>query len=206
MKAKKMIVPILMGVLMAFAILPMTAGKAYAQDYGLWVGGERVTSDNALNIPGVGGGTASYNATSKTLMLDNAEITGVYASSNIYSTIPDLTIEVNGENKLSGGDYGIRSINNNDFTITGDGSLEAEGSVNGIYSSGGVTIKDAIVTATGTDIAGIGIEAKGEIKIEGRSTAQAQGTVYAIYSYKKIILGGHAITEPEGLRVSDDGK
>ena len=207
MKAKKMIVPILMGVLMAFAILPMTAGKAYAEDYGLWVGGTRVKSDNALNIPGLDKGMASYNATSKTLMLDNAEIKGVYASSNIYSTIPDLTIEVNGENKLSGGDYGIRSINNNnnDFTITGDGSLQAKGSVNGIVSDGGVTIKDATVTATGTDIAGIGIEAGGEIKIEGRSTVQAQGKTSAILSHKKITLGGHAITEPAKGRVSDDG-
>ena len=174
-------------------------------EYNLWVGGTPVRSDNASNI--LGDGTVSYNATSKTLMLDNAEITGVYASSNIYSTIPDLTIEVNSENKLSGGDYGIRSINNNDFTITGDGRLQAKGSVNGIVSEdGGVTIKDATVTATGTDIVGIGIEAGGEIKIEGRSMAQAQGTVYAIYSHEKIILGGHAITEPEGVRVSDDGK
>ena len=126
MKAKKMIVPILMGALMAFAILPMTAGTAHAEDYKLYVGDTQVTIDNASNI--LGNGTASYKATSKTLTLNGATITGVYASSNIYSTIPDLTIEVNGENKLSGGDYGIRSINNNDFTITGDGSLQAEGS------------------------------------------------------------------------------
>ena len=203
MKAKKMIVPILMGALMAFAILPMTAGTAHATDYfDLQVGVTQVTSNNALSIPGVGGGTASYDAESKTLTLNGVTIPGENFW-GILSEIPDLTIEVHGENKVSGQDIGILSSHN--FTITGDGSLQAKGSVNGIVSDGGVTIKDATVTATGTDIAGIGIEAKGEIKIEGRSTAQAQGTVYAIYSYEKIILGGHAITEPEGGRVSDDG-
>ena len=120
MKAKKMIVPILMGVLMAFAILPMTAGKAHAEDYNLWVGGTPVTSDNASNI--LGNGTASYNATSNTLTLDGASITGIHEDSNVYSDIPDLTIEVKGENKLSSGRIGIES--SQIFTITGEGSLQ----------------------------------------------------------------------------------
>ena len=75
MKAKKMIVPILMGVLMAFAILPMTAGKAYAEDYELYVGGTPVTSDNALDI--LGNKTVSYDAESKTLTLNDVP-TGTY--------------------------------------------------------------------------------------------------------------------------------
>ena len=177
MKAKKMIVPILMGVLMAFAILPMTAGKAYAEDYELHVGGTPVTSDNASDI--LGDGTVSYNATSNTLTLNGATITMTGDGVPIQSDIPDLKIEVKGENKLSGRDYSIYTSES--VTITGEGSLEAEGSLYGIMATG-------------------------EIKIEGRSKVQAQGTAYAIRSYSgQITLGGHAITEPTKGRVSDDG-
>ena len=177
MKAKKMIVPILMGVLMAFAILPMTAGKAYAESYKLYVGDTQVTSVNASDI--LGDGTASYNATSNTLTLDGATITMTGDGVPIQSDIPDLKIEVKGENKLSGRDYSIYTSES--VTITGEGSLEAEGSLYGIMATG-------------------------EIKIEGRSKVQAQGTAYAIRSYSgQITLGGHAITEPAKGRVSDDG-
>ena len=194
MKAKKMIVPILMGALMAFAILPMTAGTAHATDYfDLQVGVTQVTSNNALSIPGVGGGTASYDAESKTLTLNGVTIPGENFW-GILSEIPDLTIEVHGENKVSGQDIGILSSHN--FTITGDGSLQAKGSDNGIVSDGGVTIKDAIVTATATGNDNIGIEASGEIKIEGRSKVQAQGTAYAIRSHSgQITLGAAAAAD-----------
>ena len=95
MKAKKMIVPILMGVLMAFAILPMTAGKAYAEDYELYVGGTPVTSVNASDI--LGDRTAGYDAESKTLTLNGVTIPEDNTT-GILSKIPDLKIEVHGEN------------------------------------------------------------------------------------------------------------
>ena len=202
MKAKKMIVPILMGALMAFAILPMTAGKAYAEDYELYVGGTPVTSDNASDI--LGDRTAGYDAESKTLTLNGVTIPEDNTT-GILSKIPDLKIEVHGENKLSGQDIGIYSPLQN-LTITGEGSLEAEGLRYGIYSYGDITITDATVSATGTGNDSIGIEATGEIKIEGRSKVQAKGSYYAIVCDSGITLGGgHAITEPVNGRISDDG-
>ena len=206
MKAKKMIVPILMGVLMTFAILPMTAGKAYAEDYGLHVGCITVTdaNNNVLEDDPVNDGKVSFTPAEggnpATLTLSGAEIT--WEPFSIESYIPDLTIEVNGENKLSGWDVGIYSTQN--LTITGNGSLQVEGSKSGIRSEGGVTIKDATVTATATGN-DAGIYAKGEVKIEGSSKVQAKGE-NAIRSNDKIILGGHAITDPEGGKVSNDGK
>ena len=189
-----------MGALMAFAILPMTAGKAYAEDYELYVGGTPVTSDNALDI--LGNKTVSYDAESKTLTLNGVTIPEDNTT-GILSKIPDLKIEVHGENKLSGQDIGIYSLQN--LTITGEGSLEAESLSYGIYSDGDITITDATVSATGTVIYSIGIEATGEIKIEGRSKVQANGSK-AIVSANKITLGGgHAITEPVNGRISDDG-
>jgi hypothetical protein len=55
--------------------------KADPVEYKLWVGGTRVTSDNASNIPAAipenqTGGTASYDAETKTLTLDNYKYSG----------------------------------------------------------------------------------------------------------------------------------
>ena len=76
MKAKKIIVPILMGVLMAFAMMPMTAWKAYAAvgDYNLYVGGTRVSKTNCDNIKqgdSNWSGKASYDSGSRTLTLQD---------------------------------------------------------------------------------------------------------------------------------------
>ena len=76
MKATKMIVPILMGVLMAFAMIPMTAWKAYAAvgDYTLYVDGTRVSKTNCDNIKQGDrnwSGKASYDPGSRTLTLQD---------------------------------------------------------------------------------------------------------------------------------------
>jgi len=76
MKAKKMIVPILMGVLMAFAMIPMTTGTAYAAEYPLYVGGTKVTTTNCNNIKqgdSNWSGKASYESGSRTLTLQDFE-------------------------------------------------------------------------------------------------------------------------------------
>ena len=229
MKAKKMIVLILMGVLMAFAILPMTAGKAYAEDYELWVGGTKVTNANAGDV--LKDGKVKFKPASDntpaTLTLDSATITGVYDGRNIISKIQDLTINVKGKNSLSGGSVGIEA--DYPITITGEGSLQAEGSTAGIVSHATITITNTTVTATGeldgiysegtvkiegsSDVAatgtgsgGKGIVSAGEVRIEGSSKVHAKGYVYSIYGFNGITIGdGLAITEPVNGRISDDG-
>jgi len=63
-KASK-ILGLLLAVLMVVSLLPMTA--LAVEEYNVWVGETRVTSDNCANIPGVTGGTASYAPATKTL-------------------------------------------------------------------------------------------------------------------------------------------
>lgn len=81
-KVKKRLSVILILVLI-LGLMPQMAltVKADPVEYKLWVGGTRVTSDNASNIPAAipenqTGGTASYDAETKTLTLDNYKYSG----------------------------------------------------------------------------------------------------------------------------------
>ena len=201
--------------------------KTFSLLYPLWVGGVQVTSINKGDI--LGDGSVSYDPGTSTLTLNNAAITDVQTGIKNLSNIQDLTIKVKGENKLSGGSIGIESSQN--FTITGDGSLQVEAIDTGIYAHGGVKIEDTTVNTAGGWRAGIfaergsvtikdsdvtatspghglnGIETDGEVKIEGRSKVQAEGSLYTIYSATGITIGdGLVITEPENGRISDDGR
>ena len=61
---KKRILSIALCLIMLCSLLPITAMAA--TDYDIWVGGVRVTSDNAANITGDGiSGKVSYDATTK---------------------------------------------------------------------------------------------------------------------------------------------
>ena len=213
MKAKSIIVPVLVGILMAFTVVPM---MAYADSYDLTVGSEMVTSDNAFDI--LGNGTVSYTAANKKLTLNNATITGGINSINIKSNISDLTIEVNGENKLIDGDIGILSSQR--LTITGNGSLQvdssnqcigafdamtikkttvtATGGMFGIKSTNSVMITDSTVTAKATGDTGSGILANG-LDISGNSTVHAYGKTFAINGGNEITIGkGLGLTKPKG--------
>ena len=72
---------LVMTVCLGYALLgtqPITANAATAE-YGLWVGGVEVTSDNLVidgNDNSVITGTATYDPTSNTLTLDNFSYTG----------------------------------------------------------------------------------------------------------------------------------
>ena len=73
-------------ILLLFAAMCCTV-MANAETYGLSVGGVQVTSDNASDI--LGNGTASYNAWSNTLTLNNADIRmngkgAIVAAGNLY--------------------------------------------------------------------------------------------------------------------------
>lgn len=81
----------------------------------LYVGSTEVTEKNCAAIPSVTGGTASYDADTKTLTLDHVSgITGSYCSSKIYSEINGLTIVFKGENTFipdnANGEYSYYAI------------------------------------------------------------------------------------------------
>ncbi|MDO5725314.1 MAG: hypothetical protein Q4P29_03315, partial [Tissierellia bacterium] len=90
------------------ATMPTKANADYIAD--LWVGGVRVTSDNAHDIkgPNITDGNVSYDKATNTLTLEDATIEGNVADDNgikygIKSGI-DLTIKLIGKNTITSAD------------------------------------------------------------------------------------------------------
>ncbi len=208
---------VLLAVLTAFSMLPLTAVPAHAQDYNLWVGGEQVTSDH------LSGEGWSYDGNG-TLTLTNAVITESYEytpagfTASIYSWGLDLTIVVSGVNRLEGASVGIKtsSIQNpltirggkgDSLTIAGDTSSNG---LNGIDNSTGIKITGGCTvtvtsathgifsqsgpieivdsTVSATGTRGMGIVASSKtLSIKGDSTVTAQGNQRAIEAGSGII-------------------
>ena len=124
---------LLFSVLLVTALLPTKVVAITVQNYSLWVGGVRVTSENASGVTGSGiTGTVTYSPERGMLTLDNATITEFfsdqYYSAAIYSGF-DINITLIGTNviKFTPPDLrngaGIFGYDRN-ITIGGNGSLD----------------------------------------------------------------------------------
>ena len=176
---KKRILGVLLCLCMMCALMPAIS-LATETTYNLFVGGVEVTSENKDNITGPGillgeGGKASYDPTSKTLTLNNVNITGIHSFANgigtdsagIYyaydSSDASRNINLIGANsicvELGTSDlscYGIfDDSSSKGLTITGNGSLTVQSgdassfwSV-GIFSRNNIIVgDDCTITAT----------------------------------------------------------
>lgn len=153
-KTGKWLLSLVCSLCVAVALLPKTV---HAAGYGLYVGGVEVTDSNASNITSssITNGTVSYNASTKTLTLNNATITGGSSEgflTGILST-SDIKIELIGTNSVSGAPGTTSStgigVNSGNLEITGNGKLnvwageltESSGIASyGIYVGGSVTV------------------------------------------------------------------
>lgn len=79
--------------------------------YGITVAGTSVKSDNATDI--LGDGKVSYNATTKTLKLDGANINYTSGDAITASTTDPLNVNVVGANSISCGDHKAFNTNGN---------------------------------------------------------------------------------------------
>lgn len=147
---KKRILGVLICLCMMCALMPAIS-LATETTYNLFVGGVEVTSENKDNITGPGillgeGGKASYDPTSKTLTLNNVNITGIHSFANgigtdsagIYyaydSSDASRNINLIGANsicvELGTSDLSCYGIFDDDYsqglTITGNGSLTVQ--------------------------------------------------------------------------------
>ncbi len=80
--------------LMLLAITLLIPAGAWAQDYGLTIGNESVTRENAADI--FGDGTVAYDYDTKTLTLNKATITMTSAAPLVQSSLENLTIVLSG--------------------------------------------------------------------------------------------------------------
>jgi len=125
--------------------LPSRAAEVYA----LWVNGLQITSENCTDI--LGNGTVSYDHSTKTLMLNNAEITkSIFVAINSHfhtagiGSHSPLTIHLIGKNVIRGGDIFLLSP----LKITGSGSLTVSGGSYAVHCSS-ITIDSATVDIHG---------------------------------------------------------
>ena len=183
-------------IITALSALPFSA---YAEDYGVWVGATQVTSSNADNV--LGDGTVAYNASTKTLTLNNANIqtsyeTGygtaaIYTTDNLtvigYGTVgnsntafgilveSEKNLTLNGDFTIAGSLNGVYFFENNKLLIKG-GNINITGGTNGIFAYGNseITLNGGNVSATGngkTNAYGYGVQANTLIVNGGSLTA-----------------------------------
>ena len=181
---------------------------AYAdeQEYPLWVGKDRVTSENAGDV--LGDGTVRFTPASgddpAVLTLNGANITTTYGVTGIhYIGTDSLIIEL-----VSGTDNKV--IPNASFsdaiyfsggnvTITGEGKLTARGQSNGIYAD-----EQSVLTIDGGDVTaeggGFGIQASNDFTVKSGilNASGTDSTGNGIYSAGNINIAGGDITAHGG--------
>ncbi len=181
-------------------------GKPYegiedATELKLYVGGVKVTADNAGDVLG-DGGTVIYDMNTKTLTLNNAQFISPENSGGIAnSSVDDLTIILVGNNSITTqGSYTGLGLSRR-TKIIGDGKLviNSNGS-GGIYiNKTQLTVKDCSIDITGK--AGIvGYNGKsGEKLVIDNATVKVNGSMGAIFMIEKFDLSNNCeIVSPQG--------
>ena len=187
-------------------------------EYGLFVGGVEVTSENAANV--LGNGTVSYDPNTQTLKLNGANITqGEHEDAAIYFETGNLSIELVGDNVVVGPDLDSGNpvysrgiyVYDGSLNISGGGSLTvAGGAVSvpygmaysyGIWAAGDVGISSGTVTATGGAVANgngtagsYGISANQDIIFSGGTVEVTGGAANTLSYGAYAAVGGISFT------------
>ena len=183
----------------------------------IWIKSRRVTNH------GTGVTGASYDASTKTLTLTDANIQGKGAARGtitergygIYCEEPGVTLEVKGTCTVAGDVdnpalvfYGTNT-NPSKATITGDGTLQLKSNVEAIYDSGTndtLTIGGAVTVEAEGTILGYSRYIPGReriyynsLLIKDNAVVKAKSSGSPVLYWKELMLeDGFAITEPEG--------
>ena len=102
----------------------------------IWVGGVELTGGGEGSVAG---GSAVYDAETRTLTLTDAVITGDFRSAAIYSE-GDLTLILAGDSRVEGAKSGCTVLG--DLTVSGQGTLTLSGKKSGAAVHGCVTVFD----------------------------------------------------------------
>lgn len=191
---KKKLVVLFLILALCLCLLPMAASAE--EPFNLWVNGVEVTTDNADDV--LGDGTVSYDASTNTLTLNGAHLTGVdeATSSVIYSSKPaELTVEVKGNNTISNEKETATGIwaPYGSLHLTGTGSLkvEAEGSA---VASNGVTIDSGTFNLTSVATGNSIYADRDAIVINGTANVTAKGC-YGIVGNSNVTISGSAVVD-----------
>ena len=202
---KKKLFAILLSIVMAVGLLPVTALAADPTVYDIWVDGVQVTSENKDNLFS---GTVSYDPTTHTLSLNNATLDNdTMLDYGIKTTIPStLKIRLTGTNSITrtdpGGGVGIYLNYSNSVEITGDGTLVINvigKNYDGISTGADVKISDKAKVTINAE-GGLGIAGR-MVEIDG-ATVNSTGLYAGIDAHWLKIINGADVT----LKATQDGR
>ena len=180
--------------------------------YDLWVNGTQVTHTNCNDLSVISGvsGTVKYDKNTNTLTLDNATITATGNSTSyaISSDMPNLKIEVKGNNTLSytyGG--GINSNGSLELSGTDGSSLSVSGTTALVMTSekeNHLIVNDLNLTLDGTSYYGVLSSYRNTVmEIQGNSEVKTKGVRECYSGLKDIIIPeGYEVIEPTGAYIS----
>ena len=194
MKKRLRLTPILIAIMMLFAMMPLISAPAHAEEiYKLWINGNHVMAG------ATSGDGWEFDASSNTLTLTDATITKGRSENNNYGIYyqgsKGLNIVLEGSNNIvsaQGGTPLTRGIysTGGDITISGDGSLSIDVNADGIYAGQDVFIKGGSITASGATA----IQAGRNVEIEGGTVTATSTSGNAIYATYLIELKGGSVT------------
>ena len=169
----------------------VVTAQAATSSYGLFVCGTQVTSSNASDV--LGDGTVRYNARANRLILNNAtlvnndarNVSNSVQGTCIATTIPGLTIALNGKNSLTSANVPAIFAGAS-FMILGD-TLSVKG-INGIYlyleSPNRTTNGSVVMICSGG----------ARLSVEGTSGSAIDGS-YVVASKVKTYYAGSVVLE-----------
>ena len=130
----------------------------------VWVGGVKITKENAADV--FGDGKVSYDFATKTLTLDNYSYSGegylydeefdysavIYSNSSLNINLKGTNVFENTFNDEDNNRYGDGVIAEGNLTLTGDGSIIFTGAY-GLYAEDNITVDGCVIDLTTTDTA-----------------------------------------------------
>lgn len=178
MKAKRFF-SLFLALALCLSMFPVSADGGVTE-YNLWIGGTRVTSDNASDV--LRDGTVSYDASENTLTLNGANITKMHVDYLDVPSSDNCAVYYGGTDNLT-----VNLID--DCSIALVVSNENYQTAFGFYSAAGVTFKgDGSLTVTAGDDTKkgnlcYGIFVKGKSVIDAGTTVKAVAKSATNYSY-----------------------
>ncbi|HOG05159.1 MAG TPA: T9SS type A sorting domain-containing protein [Paludibacter sp.] len=178
--------------------------------YGLAICGVHVTGlnkDNLKDIPGVTGTSATYNPYTKTLRLEDANISVTTAVNGIGSYIEGLKIELVGNNTITANTNGVSVIVlSNSTTMLGGGKLTITNNTNNYACvwtwNQPLTIENCTLNTTGGNVA-IGSNGSGTLTFNNATVTVANASTGLIRGFGSISFNGCSIFSPDGAKVTD---
>ncbi len=173
--------------------------KVSCSEFGLSIAGVNVTSSNKNNIsfPGQTAGTVSYNSSTNVLTLNGVKATVTNGRSFIHAT-NDITIQVDGDNKITQTGDSLIYLRGSNSVIQGTGTLDYDNSQDtwtGISFLGTLTIQGGVTVIIHASYFGIAGE---NLVIDHSALMVKGGTGDASLKIKSLTMNGCGIITPAG--------